>query len=146
MSVFATIAAAVVAWAFAEFLRSRVLWAAGAALALIHAAAAFHVFYNWSHDTARDLTMRQTAALSGVNFSVGIYVNYVFLTVWAGDAAWWLADCDSYRRRPRALALVIRGFIFFVIVNGAVFFADGWARVLGAAATSLVVFTWLRGR
>jgi hypothetical protein len=141
--VFATISAAVVAWALAEVLRSRVLWAAGAALAAIHSAAAFGVFYNWSHDTARELTMRQTAALTGVNFSGGIYVNYAFLVVWIADAVWRLAAPTSYQRRPRALTLAVHGFIFFIIINGAVVFADGWARTVGAVAVSAVALAWL---
>ena len=142
--VFGSISAAVIAWALAEFLRSRWLWAAGATLAAIHSAAAFDVFYNWSHATARELTMRQTAALTGVNFAGGIYVNYVFLGVWIADAAWRLVAPKSYETRPRPLTLATHGFIFFIIVNGAVIFADGWARVVGAAATSLVIFQWLR--
>ncbi len=143
---FWTIAAAVVAWALAESLSSRWLWASGAALAAIHSAAAFDLFYNWSHATARELTMRQTAALTGVNFAGGIYVNYAFLGVWITDAAWWLAAPKSYEARPRALTLAIHGFIFFIILNGAVVFADGFARAVGVAATSLVVVQWLRKR
>jgi hypothetical protein len=141
--VFATISAAVAAWALAEILRSRVLWAAGAALAAIHSVAAFGVFYNWSHDTARELTMRQTAALTGVNFSGGIYVNYAFLAVWIADAVWRLAAPMSYQRRPRTLTLAVHGFIFFIIVNGAVVFADGWARILGGVAVSAVALAWV---
>jgi hypothetical protein len=40
----------------------------------------------------------------------------------------------------------VHGFIFFIILNGAVIFADGWARVLGAAATLLVALAWLQRR
>lgn len=139
MLVFGTIALAVVCWALAEFLQSRVLWACGAGLAIMHSAAAFHVFYNWSHDTAREQTMQQTVALTGVNFPGAIYVNYAFLIVWIFDAAWWLAARASYERRPRALSFAIRGFIFFIIVNAAVIFADGYARAIGIAATTIVV-------
>jgi hypothetical protein len=141
--VFVTISAAVVVWALAEVLRSRWLWAAAATLALIHSAAAFAVFYDWSHDLARDATTRQTAALTGINFAGGIYINYAFLIVWIADAVWRLAAPMSYQRRPRTLTLTVHGFIFFIIVNGAVVFADGWARILGGVAVSAVALAWI---
>jgi len=134
IAVFYTIAAAVLCWGLAEALKSRALWTAGAMLALIHSAAAFVWFYGGSHETARLETMRQTAALTGLAFSGGIYFNYLFLIVWLGDAAWWWLAPRAYRSRPRAVSLVVRGFIFFIVVNGAVVFADGWARVVGVAA------------
>jgi hypothetical protein len=137
IAVFYTIAGAVLCWAFAEAFASRVFWTGGALLALVHSAAAFVWFYGGSHETARVETTRQTAALTGVDFSGGIYLNYLFLLVWLGDAAWsWIAPA-SYRVRPRAVALAVRGFIFFIIVNGAVVFADGWARVVGLVALIL---------
>jgi hypothetical protein len=44
------------------------------------------------------------------------------------------------------VSIAVRGFIFFIIVNGAVIFADGWARVLGAASVMLVVASWFLKR
>lgn len=145
IAVFYTISAAVLCWAAGEAYRSRVFWSAGALLALLHSMAAFVLVYDGSHDTARAETTRQTAALTGVEFSGGIYVNYLFLIVWLGDAAWWWLAPGSYRARPRVLELVIRGFILFIIVNGAVVFADGWARVVGLVALGLAAAgTWRR--
>ena len=147
IAVFYTIAAAVLCWALGEALGSRAFWTSGALLALIHSVAAFVVFYDGSHDTARAETMRQTAALTGVEFSGGIYVNYLFLLVWLGDAVWWWVAPMSYRARPRALGLAVRGFIFFIILNGAVIFADGWARVVGLVALMVVAGgAWQRRR
>lgn len=144
--VFGTISMSVVCWAGAEALRHRRLWAAGALLAIVHATAAFVSFYGGSHETARVETMRQTAALTGFAFSGGIYINYLFLVVWAVDAVWWSATPQSYLRRPSALSFAIRGFIFFIIVNGAVIFADGWARVVGVASVMLVLVSWFLRR
>jgi hypothetical protein len=144
--VFGTVAAAVAAWALSQLLHSRAWWATAAALMVIHAAAAFDVFYDWSHVTARELTMQQTAKLTGMSFSGGIYVNYLFLAVWLADAAWSVSAVRSYEQRPRAVTVAVHAFIFFIIVNGAVIFADGWARVLGVAATGTVLFAWLRTR
>jgi hypothetical protein len=146
LAVFVTIAAAVLCWAAGEAVRSRMAWVAGAVLALAHSLLAFHVFYGWSHDTARRLTMQQTAALTGLDFAGGIYVNYLFLASWMADAVWWVASRRTYESRPRLVSIAVRGFIFFIIVNGAVVFADGLARLVGIGATSLVVMTWLLKR
>lgn len=132
--VFGTIAGGVLAWAAAEILASRLWWTAGVLLTVIHSAAAFIVYYGGSHAVAREATLRQTAALTGIPFGGGIYVNYLFLLVWTLDAAWWWYAPRTYHRRARWMSFAIRGFIFFIILNGAVLFADGWARVLGGVA------------
>jgi hypothetical protein len=137
VAVFYTIAGAVLCWGLAEALASRGFWTGGALLALVHSAAAFAWLYGGSHETARFETARQTAVLTGIEFSGGIYLNYLFLLLWLGDASWWWIAPSSYRTRPRPLALAVRGFIFFIIVNGAVIFADGWARVVGIVALLL---------
>jgi hypothetical protein len=142
--VFASISAAVVCWAAGEVRRSRAWWTAGAALAFIHSIAAFGVFFAWSHETARVMTAQQTAALTGINFDGGIYVNYLFLTVWLADAAWWWSSPESYARRGLMVSMLIRGFILFIIVNGAVVFADGWARVVGLVSSVTVGIAWFR--
>lgn len=108
-------------------------------LALAHSTAAFGVFYGWSHATAQEQTAAQTLALTGADFAGGIYVNYLFLAVWLADAAWWWVWPASYRTRPRVVSLAVHGFLFFVIVNGAIVFADGWARVVGVVAVSAVL-------
>jgi hypothetical protein len=143
VAVFGTIAVSVMCWAAAEALRSRALWAAGALLMLVHAIAAFGVFYDWNHSVAQELTSQQTAALTGIEFAGGIYVNYVFVAAWILDAAWWLFASDSYESRPPWLAFAVRGFIFFIMLNGAVVFADGWARLIGSLAVAVVVYSWL---
>jgi hypothetical protein len=143
-AVFGTIAASVVCWAIAECMASRAAWTLGAVLASVHAAVAFAVFYGGSHEVARVETMRQTEALTGVRFGGGIYVNYAFLAIWIGDAAWWWASPGWRSMRPRAVDAAIRGFIFFIMVNGAVVFADGLARVLGGVAVAAVAVAWLR--
>jgi hypothetical protein len=84
--VFGTVGASVLCWGVAEAARHRGLWAAGALLMLVHSAAAFHFFYDGSHEVARVETARQTAALTGIEFSGGIYVNYWLV----------LTSCKSY--------------------------------------------------
>lgn len=142
--VFASISCSVVCWAAGEAIRSRHAWLAGALLAMIHAVAAFGVFYQWNHTTAERLTALQAAQLTGVSVSGGIYVNYAFLAIWLIDAVWWSARPISYERRPRALSLAIRLFLFAIVVSGAIVFADGMARIVGVAAVAWVVFMRIR--
>jgi hypothetical protein len=143
-AVFVTVAGSVLAWAAGEGVPSRAAWSVGALLAIVHALLAFAVFYGWSHAVAREATARQTAALTGLAFAGGIYINYVFLLVWLGDAMWWWVAPRSYATRPGWVSVTIRGFIFFIILNGAVVFADGLARIVGIVAVSIVAVTWFR--
>lgn len=137
--VFGTIALAVGCWAVGEAFRNRACWVLGALLTTVHSVAAFVTIYGGSHDIARRETARQTAALTGLEFTGGIYINYAFLLVWSADAVWWLASPRTYTSRPAPLSWAVRAFIFFIVFNGAVVFADGWARVIGTAAVALVV-------
>ena len=141
--VFATIAGAIVCWAGGEWFRSRTLWTAGAVLAITHSIAAFGVFHGWSHDAAYIATAQQTAALTGLRWGGGLYINYLFLFVWAGDAVWWWVSPRTYRRRPAPISWLVRGFLFFMFFNGAIVFADGWMRVLGTIAVGIVGCSWL---
>lgn len=143
-TVFGTIAAATVAWALAEWRRSRVLWSVGAVLATIHSAAAFKVFHAWSHDAAALATARQTLAVTGIDWGGGLYFNYAFLAVWLSDALWWWIAPRAYESRPAAISAVVHGFVFFMFLNGAVVFADGWMRVLGILSVGIVSIAWLK--
>jgi hypothetical protein len=142
--VFGTIAAATSAWALAEWRRSRMLWTIGAVLATIHSAAAFKVFHGWSHDAALVATARQTLAVTGIDWGGGLYFNYAFVGVWLADALWWWIAPRSHESRPPVIGAVVRGFLFFMFLNGAVIFADGWMRVLGILSVGLVSIAWLK--
>jgi len=152
----ATIALAIVAWSSAEWLKrrgprdvdmpARTMWTAGVLLLGAHTLAAFHFVHGWSHQAAAAETARQTAALTGLSWSGGLFVNYAFLAVWAADAAWWWAAPASYRARIRAVDTGIFIFFVFMFVNGAIVFADGAMRVLGAAAVAVALWSWYRSR
>jgi hypothetical protein len=143
VAVFGTIAGSLAAWAAAEFLHSRALWTVGAALALAHSAAAFAVFHDWSHDRAMIATAQQTAAVTGLDWGGGLFFNYAFLLVWVADVMWWWIAEGSHEARPRAIDLLIRGFLFFMFLNGAIVFADGFMRVIGIVAVAIVSVSWL---
>lgn len=143
LAVFGTIAGSLIAWAMSEWLHSRVLWTLGAALAAAHSAAAFGVFHQWSHARAVESTAQLTAAVTGLAWGGGIFFNYAFLAIWLTDVMWWWTSPRSYDERPRWIDLLVRGFLFFMFVNGAIVFADGGMRVLGVLAVAAVSISWL---
>jgi hypothetical protein len=149
-----SIAASVVAYACAEYawyVRRReafgaraVVWTAGFALCAVHTALAFHLWHGWSHEAAVRHTAAVTAAVTGLDWGGGVYVNYAFLAVWAGDVAWvWLRPAP-YLVRPAAVNAAMSAWFLFIVFNGAVVFASGPARAVGVAATLLVIWSWLR--
>jgi hypothetical protein len=144
----------VLAWTAGELLRSlrpasharaRWAWAVGALAALGHTALAFHLRHGWSHAAALADTARQVAAVTGTAFGAGVFVNYAFLAVWTADVAWWWGAPRSFARRPRALDRCVRGFLWFMFLNGAFVFVHGARRWLGAAAVLAVAAAWYRG-
>jgi hypothetical protein len=149
----ATMLVATIVWAWAEVLKmrrpfqaepARALWTAGLALALAHALIAFAVAPAWSHEAAARDTARQTAAVTGVAWRGGIFVNYVFLAVWFVDALWWWIAPASYLRRPVKLERVRLIFFLFMFVNGAIVFAGTTARFVGVTAVAAVCLGWVR--
>ena len=115
----------------------RTMSAAGLLLALVHTGLAFDVFHHWSHEDAVLKTAQQTRDVFGLAVGAGVYVNYVFFAVWLLDVLFW---------RPvdkASLGLwLIRAFYMLIIFNGAVVFAAGWRRALGATLVLALAAAW----
>jgi len=149
-----TIWLSLLAWVAGEWSRcaslgktaGRRAWTVGALAALGHTAAAFHFRHGWSHGAALSETARQTAALTGLDWGGGLYVNYLFLAVWAADAGWWWLNPETFHRRPRPLDRAVRAFPLFMFLNGAVVFGKGSIRAVGTVAVLAVLAAWYRGR
>jgi hypothetical protein len=150
----ATIWLSVLAWVAGECTRSlrpkaaslaRWAWSMGALAALVHSALAFHLHHGWSHAAAYADTARQVAALTGFAFGAGIFANYAFLAAWTADVTWWWSAPGSFARRPRGIDRALRGFLWFMFLNGAVVFAHGPRRWLGAVAVTAVAGAWYVG-
>jgi hypothetical protein len=105
---------------------------------------AFAIAYDWSHEAAVRDTARQTAARTGLDWGGGIYVNYVFLALWFGDAAWWWIAPASYLHKPVKLERARVIFFLFMFVNGAIVFAGTAARVVGVMAVAAICLAWAR--
>jgi len=122
---------------------SRWAWTGGCLAYLLHVAAAFHYYHDWSHDEAYESTARQTAEVVGVNWGEGLYVNYLFTLAWSIDVLWWWIAARSYVARSRVIEWVVHGFLGFVVFNATVVFASGFSRWLGIGACILVAAVWL---
>ncbi|MEM7697461.1 MAG: hypothetical protein AAF236_03545 [Verrucomicrobiota bacterium] len=91
----------------------------------VHIVLTFDVFYNWSWAKGWDETARITAEVTGLASGIGLIVNFLFFAVLSIDL--WFRWRG--RRWIHSLALLI--LIAFMILNGAVIFADGPVRWFG---------------
>jgi hypothetical protein len=146
-----TIVLSTMAWASAEYLNllrpdrwraARTLWTAGALLAAAHAIAALHIVYGWNQEAAIASTARQTAAVTGLNWGGGLYVNYAFVALWLTDAALWWRSPARYIHRTRLHRSALRAIFLFMFFNGAIVFANGAGRAVGAIAVLTVIVAW----
>lgn len=146
-----TILGGTILWAWSEVRKirepdrsgpARLLYTAALALALAHTVAAFEVAYGWSHAAAFDRTARQTAAMTGVRWGGGIFVNYLFLALWAADATYWWAAPGGYLRRPLHVDRLRLAVFLFMFINGAIVFAGPVARAVGIPAAGAVCLAW----
>jgi hypothetical protein len=144
----ATVWLSVLAWAASEVLRrsagdrhdaARASYTAGIVLMVAHTAAAFQFRHGWSHAAALADTAVRSEAIAGFASGAGLYLNYLFIAVWAGDALWWWLNPGQYRRRSRGLDSAVFLFFLFMFANGAVVFAAGPMRLAGAAAIAVVI-------
>jgi hypothetical protein len=131
--------------------RTRALWTAACGCYLAHVACAFQFYHQWSHAAAYRRTALDTAALAGLDWGGGLYVNYLFTLLWTGDVAWWWLAEDSYLRRPACLSWVWHASFAFIAFNGAVVFAKGpamWFGLVASGLAALGAYRWLvaRGR
>ncbi|MBK9386143.1 MAG: hypothetical protein IPN34_15125 [Planctomycetes bacterium] len=132
--------------ALGELARSRPArtWARGASfigwlLLVAHVLLAFEVVHGWQHSSALEATAQQTREIYGLDWGGGLYVNYAFLALWAGELWRWDAPAPSPARR-----LLWRGMVLILVSNGAIVFAVGWRRFLGGLITLALLWAWVR--
>jgi hypothetical protein len=111
----------------------RWLWTVGCLLYLAHVASAFQFVHGWSHEAAYRETARRSAAMFGLAWGGGLYLNYLFTAVWVADVLCWWRGLAWYAARPRWPDRALHGFLAFMAFNGAVVFATGPVRWAGLA-------------
>ena len=120
------------------------LWVLGCVFFLIHVAAAFQFYHQWSHAQAMEDTRRQTMERTGLDYRGGLWFNYAFAAVWMADClAWWRGGI-GFRASHRAWYLVLQVWFLFMIFNATVIFGRGLARPAGAALCLIAVVALLR--
>lgn len=125
---------------------ARAIWTLGCVVFLVHVASAFHVAYDWSHAVALRETARETAAVTGRETGVGLYLNYLFTLLWVLDAAWWWRGMAAYRDRPAWITASLHGFFLFMAFNATVVFETGPIRWLSLAACLALTVLFLGRR
>src|SRR5688572_20980520 len=109
------------------------VWCAGLAACVIHIAIAMTHHHGWSHASAVMETARQTEAVYGVSWGCGVFVNYLFVAVWLGEAVWWRGDPRRYVGQRAWCVWSVRVFYLLIVVNAAVVFAPQERRLAGIA-------------
>ena len=118
----------------------RLLNTAGCTAFLAHVACAFHFYHSWNHSAAYAATAHQTADTFGWNSGLGLYINYLFAAIWLTDAVW--SWSNKYATRPAWITRAIRTFFWFMMVNGAVIFAQGPLRWFGLLLSVVLIACW----
>ena len=100
---------------------------------LVHVYFAFENHHHWSHLEAFESTRVETLAQTGIDSGFGLYVNYLFSLVWLVDTIyWWFVGDEAYSKRAWRWSISLHIFFLFMIFNGAIVFATGPARWIGA--------------
>jgi hypothetical protein len=118
----------------------------GASLCTLHIAIAFAGRHGWSHEAAVRETARQTAAVYGISWGGGVYVNYLFVAAWFTEAWWWRTYPSNYFNRRRAITWALRAFYFVIVVNAAVVFASVPGRTAGVVLVGVLLWAWRPSR
>jgi len=137
----ATIWLAMLAWTVALPFRGREsvrwLWLSGFVFYLCHMGLAFHHYHDWSQSAAWEATARDTEELTGWRSGVGLLVNYAF-------AVWLAIELVFQFRNGKPVSLALEGFIFFMIVNGAILFGEGPVRWFGLVLSARILVSWIQ--
>lgn len=121
---------------------ARWAWTIGCVSMLAHVVCAYHFYHAWSQTSVYRETARQTAAVFGLDWGGGVYVNYAFIAAWMLDVIWWWRGLERYNQRPRYLVLAWQGFFLFMVFNAMVVFKAGALRWLGIGLCIALVLVW----
>ena len=114
--------------------------ATGLALCVIHIALAMGSVHGWRHAAAIEATAIQTESVYGLRWGGGVFVNYLFVIVWALEA--WGRTRTRAFSESRFARWLLRTFYAVVVVNAAVVFARGSMRMTGFVLVVALVLAW----
>ena len=119
-------------------------WCAGLIVCTIHILIAMAHHHGWSHQAAVEETARQTAAVYGLAWGGGVYVNYLFAGVWLAELLWWRVDPGGYAVQPPWMRWAVRTFYLVIVFNAAVVFVAPGRRAAGGVVVAALVAAWLQ--
>lgn len=122
------------------------VWTCGAAVFLAHVTSAFQLAHDWSHAAAYEHTARRTAAVTGLDWGGGIFLNYALTVWWPADA---IAVCvAAHRRRPLPYwyARPTDLYFGFMMLNATIVFGSRWWLAVAAAWLAAVIVIRSRRR
>lgn len=123
--------------------RSRLAWTVGCVALVAHTICAFHFYHHWSQASALREVERQTAAVTGMNWGGGLFINYAFLAAWVADVVWWWQGLESYRSRHWAITAIWQFVLIFMVFNATVVFKTGVVRWVGVGICIGLLTVWL---
>jgi hypothetical protein len=118
------------------------VWCLGLAACVLHILIAMSYRHGWSHQAAVLETARQTAAVYGLAWGGGVYVNYLFVGVWLAELIWWRVDARGHATQPPWMRWALRAFYVVIVFNAAVVFVAPDRRMAGVAATAALLAAW----
>lgn len=125
---------------------ARWLWALATVFFTTHVIAAFAEVHEWSHWDALSHTADVTAEYTGVRMGGGLYLNYLFTLVCITETIWMSCWPARYELRPKPINIAIWCFAIFMIVNGAIIFAQGPVRWISLIVLILLFVLYMRKR
>ncbi len=115
-------------------------WMIGLMAFGVHIWSAFDGFYGWSLDTALDETARLTEEVTGWRSGVGLWVNFAFFAALAADFAMRVFREGGVCAKQNRIVEIL---VIFMMINGAIVFADGPVRWFGIVLlVGLVAAVW----
>ncbi|MEP3479221.1 MAG: hypothetical protein ABJZ55_08245 [Fuerstiella sp.] len=131
------------AWSLFTFVKCRrrkqstphsdlLIWSGSWVACLVHVVFAFHFEHHWSHTEALQHTANVTASVTGLRWSIGLYVNYAFLAAWGGDVV------RRWRNSAPATSIAFHVIAAFMMLNATAVFGPGfWIPVVMIYATGI---------
>ena len=126
--------------------RARWLWTIGCGCFLAHVTAAFWFYHHWSHAAAYLETARQTEVMVGIRWGGGLYLNYLFASLWTTEVVWWWVAPARMVGRSAWMVGAIHGFYLFMIFNGTIVFGHGLVQGWGALVFAGLAVAWSKKR
>ncbi len=108
----------------------------------LHILASYGLANSWSHAAAIEATADESERVTGIRAGWGVYVNFVFATVWMGYSA----AMTTRKRRWPAVDQAVFWFTAAIVFSATIVFEAGAVRWLSIAGfTGLIISTlWSR--